>query len=141
AAAVVVADLAWPRFAPRYAQARRRPLIADLAPADAAAEPTRSARELAAAGEPGVLALVTGHIASVLGVDAADVTAETDLLAIGFDSLRALELRNRLARAVDRRLPITLAFDHPTPRQLARALLARLDDEPAPALAQEAHAS
>jgi membrane protein DedA with SNARE-associated domain len=108
-AAVVIADLDWPRFGPSYAEARHRPLIADLVPAGgpAGAERALAADELARlgpdAGAAELLALVTRHVATALGREPADVPADRDLAEVGLDSLRALELRNRLSGELGRR--------------------------------------
>ncbi|MEV1294075.1 type I polyketide synthase [Pseudonocardia sp. NPDC049635] len=77
--------------------------------------------------------LVRGHVAEVLGHVDGQVGPDTDLVDAGFDSLTAIELRNRLAAATGLRLGATLAFDHETPAALAVHLHERLGDGTAPA--------
>jgi NAD(P)-dependent dehydrogenase (short-subunit alcohol dehydrogenase family)/acyl carrier protein len=73
-----------------------------------------------------VLKLVCSHTAHVLGHDsAAAVDERRQFKELGFDSLIAVELRNRLELVSGLRLAVTLVFDYPTPEAVADHLLSK----------------
>ncbi|MFI0411707.1 SDR family NAD(P)-dependent oxidoreductase [Actinomadura sp. 3N508] len=71
--------------------------------------------------------LIAGMVAEVLAHDSASaVVPDRGLFDQGLDSLMALDLHQRLSRATGLRLPKTLLFDYPTPRELGDFLHERL---------------
>ncbi len=149
AAAAVVADVDWERFAPLFTLARRSKLFEAIPPALRALESAREDSDegstadldalraeltaLAPQARTGVLLdLVRSHVAGALRYPSAEaVDPDEPFKTLGFDSLAAVEFKNRLRAAIGLSLPATLVFDYPTSSALAGYLLTKvLPQEP-----------
>ncbi|WP_285511704.1 type I polyketide synthase, partial [Streptomyces sp. NBRC 14336] len=136
--AAVVARVDWARFAPAFAAARTTALLTGIPEAQEALEEAASGADAdalrgrlagldAEARTAALVELVREQAAVVLGharIDAVDPTRA--FREAGFDSLTAVELRNRLGAATGLHLPATLVFDYPAPADVARHLDAEL---------------
>lgn len=133
----VVARVDWPTFRSLVELHRPKPLLALLAPVEAA-EPINNLGGTPAIittwtkldpinRTPAVVAWLQSELAAVLGLKEGRLPNPREgLFALGLDSLLAVELRNRLARAIGRPLPATLAFDHGYIIALADYLVGKL---------------
>lgn len=133
----VIADVDWPRFRSVYEARGKRPLFAEMegaAPEIGEVQTTEPEQPW----ERRLLSLPSGArhaearqtalaaVAAVLRLPAPDVPLHHPLRELGLDSLLAVELSKRLSAAVGRKLPSTLAFDHPTVDKITSFLLSGL---------------
>ncbi|WP_346218117.1 type I polyketide synthase [Amycolatopsis pretoriensis] len=144
---LVVADIDWAVFAPVYQLARPRPLLRALAEvAQEESGPVEDTGDLkgklasltTAEQQRTLLELVRGQVAVVAGYDnGSAVEPARAFKELGFDSVTAVDLRNRLGVATGLKLPATVAFDHVNPQALAEHLWTQLGGEAAVPLETE----
>ena len=141
----MVADVDWAVFASSIASLRPSPLLAEIAEArqvlDMTRPDSRAGRGVLAARLAGLSAaeqdrealnVVREVAAAVLGHASVDAVRPGAVFRdLGFDSLTALDFRNRLATATGLTLSATLVFDYPTPRVLAQWLRGQITGIPA----------
>ncbi|MGW5474739.1 type I polyketide synthase, partial [Streptomyces chartreusis] len=141
-AVLAVADVDWDRYYPVFTSVRETRLFDEVPDTRRAVESTerqqgaaegefaaRLAALPAAERDRLLLDTVRGQAAAVLGLAGPDDLSERRAFRdIGFDSITAVDLRNRIASTTGLTLPATLVFDHPTPAALAAFLRTLLDD-------------
>jgi acyl carrier protein len=148
-----VVDVDWARFTPAFTLRRPSPLLADLpevrqaladaeaagdggpADPDAGAALAQRLAGLPPAEQDRLLTdVVRAEAATVLGHASPEaVDAGRAFSELGFDSLTAVELRNRLSAVTGLGLPATLLFDYPAPAELAAHLRTALAKDEAAA--------
>ncbi|MFC9653414.1 type I polyketide synthase, partial [Streptomyces sp. NPDC056937] len=138
---IAVADVDWDTYYPVYTSSRPTALFTEVPEVRAlteAAEQTTGTvvegeftarlRALSAAEQERlVLEVVRTEAMAVLGLSSPDALPDQRAFRdVGFDSLTAVGLRNRLASVTGLTLPTTMVFDYPSPAALAGFLRSEL---------------
>jgi len=142
ASQITVADVDWARLQIFYTLTKPRRFLAEVArvtsgqPSYGAVEPgevatpltLRQKLEAAPAAERSALLLqhLRLELGKILGISPETIDLEQGLMDMGLDSLMAVEVRNRLSKSLQQRLPATLIFDYPTLHKLAAYLQSSL---------------
>ncbi|WP_415954460.1 type I polyketide synthase [Streptomyces sp. KLOTTS4A1] len=131
---LLIADIDWERFYVAFTAIRHSPLLEDVpdvrdiarAMADSGSgdEPSELVQRLAGLTEQEqetiLVELIRECVSAVLGFSGNEaVPVRKAFREMGFDSVTAVELRNRLSSRTGLKLPVTTAFDYPTSRTLA----------------------
>ncbi|MGH3379669.1 MAG: SDR family NAD(P)-dependent oxidoreductase, partial [Actinoallomurus sp.] len=139
-----IADVDWERYHSVYTSVRSTALFDEIDEVErlgeaAGAAATASGGEFAArmralpAAERDrtLLDLVRTEAATVLGHTSSDALSERRAFReVGFDSLTAVDLRNRLSTVTGLALPSTMVFDYPDPQSLVEFLRAEIAGVP-----------
>jgi acyl transferase domain-containing protein/acyl carrier protein len=133
---LIVSDIDWDRLVPVYTALRPSVILRDLPEAAAHTDRVpdgsdglvqRLAGMTDAERDTTLGELVRVAAAAVLGYDDdSAIELHRVFKDIGFDSLTAVDLRNRLSEATGLALSVTLVFDYPTPAALAGHLRTEL---------------
>ncbi|MFD0025326.1 type I polyketide synthase, partial [Streptomyces sp. NPDC127177] len=139
--AVAVADVDWETYHPVFTSSRPTNLFAEIPEVRALTEAAEQAAGTVVEGEftarlralttaeqeRTVLEVVRTEAMAVLGLTDPEALPEQRAFRdVGFDSLTAVALRNRLASVTGLTLPTTMVFDHPSPAALATFLRAEI---------------
>ncbi|WP_329237532.1 SDR family NAD(P)-dependent oxidoreductase [Actinoallomurus sp. NBC_01490] len=129
---MIVCDADWARLA----EGRAHPLLAELTggrgdPEHGGDKPAELLARLGGANERQQRHILAGLVRSLAAAlqdrsSPEQVNLTRGFREQGFDSLTAVQLRNRLVAETGLSLPATLVFDHPTPRDLAEFLRTEL---------------
>ncbi|WP_424232773.1 beta-ketoacyl synthase N-terminal-like domain-containing protein, partial [Actinophytocola sp.] len=127
---VTVADVDWERFAAAFTTGRPSPLLTHLTPAGPEPVDERVGGWTGLTGDARRRAIadtVHTEVAAVLGHDdPGAVEVDRSFRDLGFDSLTAVELRDRLVAVTGLALPASLVFDYPNASALVDHLVTRL---------------
>jgi acyl transferase domain-containing protein/acyl carrier protein len=134
AAQAAVLPIDWRRWRQLYPTFMQAPLLRDLGDVVQDTSPRSevrgvgSLRQLSEVARRDTLAgYLTDHVAAITGVPTADLDAEQPLGELGFDSLMAVELKNRIERDFGIALPMVQLLERPSVATLLAFVTARFE--------------